>query len=534
MRSRVVVPLVLVCLAASCELPKPWLKDPGLGPVDFDVRCDNPDANHKFQEGVARLHHLDGHASKVFNATLHVEPQCTLAYWGIAMAQIRALGPAEPAPQAITAAETAVKRAREVGLATPRETAYLEAVAAFTSGGPDYDGRLAAWADAQERLAETYPKDVDALAFALLARLAVQDRRGESLEPLVSRAEALFREEPDHPGVLHALVIAGDRPDLARRAEPALEAYAGFAPEAPQAWNDIGRVYLHLGHFDRAIDAYLRAAAGARTLIVRGIAPADFAIALDHLLYAYLQTNLAARAGALPRQLEAAAGHEDALAAAKALAGIAARPAIEQGRWSEAAALPLSGPGGFPWERHPAGLAVLRFARGIGAARSGDLVAARNELAELEAIRDGLTDRAESARVESAAAGVAAWIALGTAEQPAAVSRLLRAADQEDSAVPDATMPALIPTREVLAEVLAAIGRHRDALVAYDASLQLRPDRRRSLLGAADSAEALGDLVRAGELRARQVAVAAKPASAQGRRRGQPVERGSSEGQPSR
>jgi hypothetical protein len=86
----------------------------------------------------------------------------------------------------------------------------------------------------------------------------------------------------------------------------------------------------------------------------------------------------------------------------------------------------------------------------------------------------------------------------------------------------------------VLAEVLAASGRHSDALAAYGASLRLRPDRRRALLGAADSAEALGDLARAGELRARQAAVAARPASAQGLRRGEPVERGAAGGQPSR
>jgi tetratricopeptide (TPR) repeat protein len=530
MRSRGVALLVLAWFAVGCELPKPWLKDPGLGEVDFEVSCDNPDANHKFQEGVARLHHLDAQASKVFNATLHLEPTCTLAHWGIAMAQIRALGPAEPDPRAFASAEAAVKRAREAGLPTPREAAYVDAVAAFASGGTDYDGRLAAWAEAQERLAESYPKDVDAAAFALLARAAVNRRRGDSLEPLASRAEALLRKEPRHPGALHALVIACDRPDLARRAESAVEAYAGFAPEAPQAWNDIGRIYLHLGRYERAIDAHLRAAAGARDLILHGVAPADYAVALDHLLYAYLQTNLGARAGALPRQLDAAGGHEDTLAAAKALAAIPARLTIEQARWADAAALPLGVPAGFGWDRHPAGIAVTRFARGIGAAHGGDLAAARVELAALEAIRDGLDDRAESARVESAAAAVAAWIARGTPEEQAALARLARAADGEDSAEPDPTMPApLIPAREVLAEVLASSGRHADALVAYEASLRLRPDRRRALLGAADAADAAGDPARASELRSRQIAVAARPASAQELRRGQPAER-----QPSR
>jgi tetratricopeptide (TPR) repeat protein len=481
-------------------VPPPKLKDPGLGQVDFEISCTDRLVRHKFQEGVARLHHLDReHATRMFVAALAIDPGCAIAHWGLAMAEIRPFDTGELEPAALSRLTAAVEQARALGPPTPRERAYVDAVAAFVEAGPARAERLSAWATAQEHLHQAYPEDVDAASFAVLARLATPRAHDvEAPEKVASRLALLLEEEPEHPGLLHAMILACDSPALAPRAAAALDVYKGFAPAAPRAWHDIGRIYLHLGRFEDAVEAELASSAAARRLLVRGAAPAAYAVALDHLLYAYLQSGWSTRAEALPKRIDAVERHEDAPATARALAAIPARLLLEQERWEDAARLPLARPATFDWDRHPAGVALTRFARGIGAARAGDLAAAADELAALEALRSAAVD------VEVEAAGVAAWVARGTADEHAALSRLARAADREDASPPDRSSPApLYAAREMLADILLDRGRAADALQAYEACLRTRPNRRRTLSGAVQAAQQSGNLARAQELQAR-------------------------------
>src|SRR5437667_9753370 len=76
----------------------------------------------------------------------------------------------------------------------------------------------------------------------------------------------------------------------------------------------------------------------------------------------------------------------ESFVAAYAYAAIPARLALEQRRWSEAAALsPASKP--FPWDRFAWAEGITAFARAIGAARSGDAARARAEVQKLEGYR---------------------------------------------------------------------------------------------------------------------------------------------------
>ena len=55
---------------------------------------------------------------------------------------------------------------------------------------------------------------------------------------------------------------------------------------------------------------------------------------------------------------------------------------LEQEKWSEAAALSPDMHQTIPWEKFPQTVAMNRFAKGIGAARSNDLAAAKEAAAE--------------------------------------------------------------------------------------------------------------------------------------------------------
>src|SRR5207245_11162364 len=101
------------------------------------------------------------------------------------------------------------------------------------------------------------------------------------------------------------------------------------------------------------------------------------------------------------------------VAAAFAFAAIPARYALERRAWTEAVDLPLH-PQSLSWSKFPQAESINAFARGLGAARSGNVAAAKKEATRLEPLAYALTTAknaywAEQAEIQKLA--VNAWIA---------------------------------------------------------------------------------------------------------------------------
>src|SRR6185503_10010780 len=89
---------------------------------------------------------------------------------------------------------------------------------------------------------------------------------------------------------------------------------------------------------------------------------------------------------------------------------------------------------------------------------------------------------------------VLAWTALAAGDTAAALREAQAAADLEDVTEKQPITPAeLLPARELQADMLVAVGRYREAQVAYEATLKREPNRARSLFGVARAAELAGD-----------------------------------------
>ena len=107
---------------------------------------------------------------------------------------------------------------------------------------------------------------------------------------------------------------------------------------------------------------------------------------------------------------------------AYAMAAMPARYAVERQRWGEAAALTLPQQREFAWSLFPHAEAALVFARALGAARSGNIHAARKDLDRLQELRANLI-KANSegtwqeywvSQIQNHRQMVTAWIALYT------------------------------------------------------------------------------------------------------------------------
>jgi hypothetical protein len=175
-----------------------------------------------------------------------------------------------------------------------------------------------------------------------------------------------------------------------------------------------------------------------------------------------------------------------------------ARLALERGAWSEAAGLRLDpAADAYPWKKYPQAEAVNAFARGVGAALSGDAGAAGGEVVRLQALRDTAKDRkiaywADQIDIQAEVVRGLASCAAGKADE--CMATLRAAADREDATEKHAVTPGpIVPAREVLAMMLLKGGKHADALRGFEMVLAKEPNRYRTFTGAMLAAERAGD-----------------------------------------
>ncbi len=472
------------------------------GAVHADISC-SPAAQAHFEEGLTHLHHMMyEQARPEFRQASEADPSCAMAHWGIAMTSFQPLWH-PTSDDGLERGQEAVRRAQALGATTDREARYLEAVGAFfTDPDPaeesrpaDHRARLEAWESAQRALHEAHPDDVDAAALYALAQVAHamalyspaetpdrsrQIRAGELLE-------RYFRDHPEHPGLHHYLIHAYDTPDLAYRAEDVARRYDALAPETTHALHMPSHIFVRLGEWEETVALNTRSAEAALGHPVNGLTSMHHAHALDYMMYGYLQKGNEAGARETLERVEGIERSEGTFAAAYGMAAARARYVLERGDWEAAARLAPRTPDALAWEAHPAAEALIHYARGLGAARTGDLDQAVSERARLDeavrTLREG-GDTYWAAMTEALGKGVEGWILHERGETDRALALLEDAADLEESMDKHPITPGeIFPVRELLGELLLQEGRAEEARRAFEISLARTPDRRNALMG---------------------------------------------------
>jgi hypothetical protein len=189
-----------------------------------------------------------------------------------------------------------------------------------------------------------------------------------------------------------------------------------------------------------------------------------------------------------------------------AVAASQARYMIERGDWSGAAGLQLQ-PSQFAYVD-----AITHFARALGAARSGDPNGAKADIAKLAELREKLrqaNDAYWSEQVDIQWQVTTAWL-LNAENKPAdALNAMSAAADAEDKTEKSIVTPGpLAPARELYGFMLLEHGMTQEALAAFEATLQKEPNRLGAAIGAAKTAEKLGQAAKARQYHVQVVALA--------------------------
>ena len=310
----------------------------------------------------------------------------------------------------------------------------------------------------------------------------------------------IWKEQPNHPGVVHYLIHSDDSPEFAAAGLDAAICYAKIAPDVPHALHMPSHIFTRLGMWQQSINSNRDAHTAALGYVHKSLGPGSYdqetLHTMDYLEYAYLQIAQDGPAKAVVDELIGFRQNAGAnLAGAYAVAAIPVRYALERRDWPAAAA--LSEPAiGFPLERFPWAEAMIAYARALGNARTGNIAGAEVEIGRLQSLEDKLkgndTYWANQIEVQRlAAAGILAHV---KGDDQKAVA-LVRAAADLDATMDKhpATPSSVLPARELLADLLLELNQPAAALVEYRAMLSTDPNRFRSLLGEARAAKQTDD-----------------------------------------
>jgi tetratricopeptide (TPR) repeat protein len=463
-----------------------------IGMAHIDTSC-NEEAQNEFDRALALMHSFwYVEAEKGFRKAAAADSKCGMAWWGVAMSNLHPLW-APPTPDELRAGVEGAQKARQVGARTDREKAFIHAIHTYYADSDrlDHRARMIAWERAMAKLASDYPEEREAAIFHALALLGIAEPTDKTYTNQKRAGAILNRilpEDPEHPGIAHYLIHSFDYPELAELALPAARVYAKLAPGSPHALHMPSHIFVRLGLWDESISSNIASKEKARSYIAQtmpGAASFDELHAVDYLVYAYLQQGNLEEARKLVDLTNGVKKIDNAnnFAAAYAVSAVPARWAVERRQWEEAAALGV--PPTIPWEKFPYAEANIHFARGIGAARSGDPELAREAAGRLAVIRENLLEQKNgywADQVEIQRLAVEAWLARAEKDDETAVELMRAAAELESSTEKHPVTPGpIVPSRELLAEILLDLGDREAAAAETELVLRDSPNRRNAL-----------------------------------------------------
>ena len=506
------------------------------GKVSFPVSC-APAVQSDFNRGVALLHSFFyEEARRVFTSVAEADPKCAMAQWGIAMTWWHPIW-TPPTPDEMSAGKAAIEKAMAMNAGTDREREFITALSVYyntpdsstaAAVGQSCHGpvgprdRVIAYEKAMRQLRDKHPDDFEAQTFYAFAVLAVgyATPSDTSLSKQLEAAaifEKLWKQNANHPGVVHYLIHCYDYPALAERGLPAAQNYASIAPWVPHALHMPSHIFTRLGMWDKSIAANRASAEASRAYAAmrhRDATEAEELHALDYMAYSYLQeardteakkiVDVAARVQKTNPDLE--------FSAAYALAAIPTRYAFERNDWAAAAALAI--PKLPHWSSFPFMEALIEYGHALGRAQTGDLVGARKAIVRMQELRDATKDPKFDYfknHLDLQMQAASAWVEARDGKKSEAIEKLRQAADAEDILGKHPVSPgAFIPIREQLGNLLLEVGHAKEAQREFEAALKIYPGRFRGLYGAARAAEQTGDKENAGRYYAKLAAQTAQ------------------------
>jgi len=482
-----------------------------LGTLHHAITTRSHRAQKYFDQGL-RLTYGFNHdeAVKSFNEGIRHDPTCAMCYWGVAYA----LGPNINLPMDTSAARPAHEAAQKAleysSSVTPKERAYIEALAERYSSDPTASRAPldTAWANAIGGVSRRFPADDDAAALHGEALMNLRPwnywtNGGKPKAPSTLEAlrvlEPVLKRNLNHPGACHFYIHAIEASNDARKALACAERLGTLMPGAGHLVHMPTHIYIRLGKWDAAADRNVHAVHADEQYISErqptGVYPMAYYPHNYHMMWYAL--NMLGRSG-------------DALKAARGVVKNVPAEVVRQAPpleyFSPTVLFTLARFS--KWDevlREPAPPKDLRYTTGVWHYVRGLAYTAQGKISSATAERDRLVAISRAIPPEAAANlnSVRSLLAIAQShlegEMAAkqgrtdeAVRHLEAAIAGEDELTYDEPPPWYLPIRQRLGAVLLEANRPVEAEKAFREDLTRRPENGWSLNGLAQSLRAQG------------------------------------------
>ncbi len=480
------------------------------GDVSFALSC-SFETRETFDLAVSLLHSFEyEEAEKAFVQVIDADPNCAMAYWGVAMSITHSLW-----YQSDLSYLEKGSKLLEIANTLPtgeREKDYLGAITLYYQDWDTLDNQTRAllYEKKMEEIYIKYKDDTEAAVFYALALRAAADntdktysnqkRSGEILEKL-------FVEQPNHPGIAHYIIHNYDYPDLAHLALPTARRYAEIAPASSHAQHMPSHIFTRLGLWEESIESNVNSANSARCYAEASNMDGHWSNelhAIGYLVYAYLQQGNNEKANEQYQLMKTM--HKvypsNIFAIAYPFAAVPSRIALENKQWDIAANLKLHDTE-LNWEDFPWQKALHHFGRAVGSVHIKNFSSAEKELEILKSLRQKIIENGNQSFAQQVMVQISitqGLIYFFNGEQNKGITLLTEAVEMEDVVGKHGVTPGkLIPAREFLAEALLDLNKPNDALSIYEENLKVNPNRFNGIYGAAVAAKQAGNQEKASE-----------------------------------
>ena len=467
-------------------------------------------AQKYFDQGL-RLYYGFNHAEAIraFREAARLDPDCAMAWWGIAAAS----GPNINIPMDEAGAKVANEAIAKAKALAPKagavDQAWITALAVRYSedARASRAGLDSSYCDAMRHLWKQYPADADAGTMFAESMLdlnpwnqwAHDGKPNPGTLEAVATLETVLKQHPEHPGANHFYIHAVEASDDPSRALGASKRLETLVPGAGHLVHMPSHIYARTGRYEDARQRNKIAVAVDEKYIAEqkpeGIYPLMY---YNHnIQFIWFSAMMQGRS-------------EESLAAARKMAGNLPREMIAQmtmlefvppypvmtlvrfGRWDEALQEPLP-----PATEHYAS-GIFHYARGVAYAAKGQFDAANAELDSVRAaavvvpvgMQVSINYAAPLLRVASNA--LAGEIAFRNGDADNGVRLLGAAVAAEDSLHYDEPPTWCYPVRHALGAALLRAGRAKEAEWVYREDLRRHPENGWSLAGLARALKTQG------------------------------------------
>lgn len=278
---------------------------PSMEVLYHPVSTANEEAQSAFNRGLLAIYAFNyDEAVASFDKASQLDPNLAMAYWGMALALDENLDRFTTLTHAKLTYALCQKALALSETATPNEQAYIQALATRFSEDPHADKRVlrAAYKEAMQKVAATYPDDADASVLYIESMIdhlswdlwtSSGKPRNGTVE-IVQLLESVLKRTPLHAGANHYYIHAVENSNDPQRGLMSAERLNSLnLLEWGHLLHTSSHIFMRVGSYEKAVEANIKAVDADKKYIqkngIEGQYPLKYmAHNLFYLTYAYL------------------------------------------------------------------------------------------------------------------------------------------------------------------------------------------------------------------------------------------------------